>query len=249
MKSLIVIPSRIGSTRLPKKPLIDLCGKTLIQRVYEGARESKLANKIIIATDSLEIKKKCEEFNAQVMMTPQTINTGSDRVAYVAEKLQEEFDIIVNVQGDEPFCTGEMVDSLISSLKHNLDNPNCVMSTLKVKFKNSDDILNPNLVKVITDNHNNAIYFSRSVIPYNRDKTESFTHFRHLGYYAYKTDFLITYSSMKQTPLEKMESLEQLRVLENGFNIKVVETENDTLEINTFEDIELFEKKFNSMNN
>ena len=246
MKVLVVIPARLGSTRLNEKPLIDLCGKPLVQRVYEGASESKLANKVIVATDSEKIERKCQEFGADVMLTPSSIQTGSDRVAYVAEKLQEEYDIVVNVQGDEPFCTGEMVDDLIQSL---INDSSCVMSTLKVKFQNQDDILNPNLVKVTEDNNNCAIYFSRSVIPHNRDNVESFQYFRHLGYYAYKTDFLIKYSTMEQTSLEKIEMLEQLRVLENGFKIKVVETENDTIEINTPEDIEVFEKKFNEMNN
>ena len=244
MKSIIVIPSRIGSTRLKRKPLIKLNGKTLIERVYEGCKTSKLANRIVVATDSKEIKKEVLSFGGEVILTPKNINTGTDRVGYIIKnKIKESYDIVLNIQGDEPMVNGKMVDLMIKSLSKEKDK-SVVISTLKTKFKNLKDVLNPNFVKVICDKFDNAIYFSRSVIPNDRENKKNFKHFRHMGYYCYRKDFLLKYIKMKQTPLERMELLEQLRAIENGYKIKVIETKFDTIEINDKSDVKRFEKKF-----
>ena len=243
MKAIVIIPSRLGSTRLPNKPLIDLCGKTLVQRVYEGSIESKLADKVVVATDSELVVKEVERIGGEAILTPSELATGTDRVAYVANKFFPEYDIVVNVQGDEPFVKGEMIDLLIEALK---DDEVPVMSTLKVKFKSIDEISNPNTPKVIVDKFGYAIYFSRSIIPFDRDKTNQFQYFKHMGYYAYKSDFLKKIDTLEKSEIEEIESLEQLRVLHNGYKIKLVETTENTIEINVPEDVIEFEKKFNN---
>ncbi len=249
-ESVIIIPSRIGSTRLARKPLINLGGKTLIRRVHEGAAEAKLADKVIVATDDEEIEKEVLSFGGEVVLSPKSLKTGTDRVAWVVKhKLGENYRFIVNVQGDEPMVKGEMIDLLVEGLAKEKDE-DVVMTTLKTKFEQLPDLKNPSMVKVICDKFDHAIYFSRNVIPYAQDM-KNFSvakYFKHLGYYCYRREFLLQMSRWEQTFLEKSEMLEQLRILENGYKIKVLETNFPTMEINDEKDLLEFSKKFQGLN-
>ena len=237
-KILAVIPSRIGSTRLPRKPLLEVCGKPLVQHVYEGTLQSKLVTKLVVATDSEEIAKCVQQFGGEAILTSKNHKTGSDRVAEVAEKMSE-YNIVVNVQGDVPLVNGEMVDALIKPL---IENDEIQMTALKSKITKREDLTNSSIIKVITDKDNFALYFSRSVIPYNKDNPD-IPYYKNKGLYGFKRDFLLKYTRMPQSTLEKAESLEQLRALENGVKIYVVETGVETFEINTPEDVKIVGKE------
>jgi 3-deoxy-manno-octulosonate cytidylyltransferase (CMP-KDO synthetase) len=219
MKVLACIPARYGSTRFPAKVLAKNTGKFLIQHTYERAVLAKTVDKILIATDSEEVLQVCESFGAVCIMTSVDHKSGTDRIAEAVADVDVE--IIVNLQADEPEIAPANIDYLVKLLQ---DNPDHSMATLVAEFKTVDKINNPNVVKVITDSNNNAIYFSRSAIPYDREsggavKVDGFL--RHLGIYTYRKDFLLLISSLPQTTLEKTEKLEQLRVIENGFAILV----------------------------
>lgn len=233
MKILCVIPSRIGSTRLPRKPLLDIQGKPMIQWVYENASRCKALTKVIVATDSDEIANIIKKFGGNVEMTDPTLETGSDRVATVAEKYPD-MDVVINLQGDEPFIKPHMLEQLVAPY---LAGEKPEMTTLAYPLDMKSKYTDPGAVKVITDLHHNAIYFSRSPIPYFRTQTEAPV-YHHMGLYAFRRDFLMHYKTLAQTPLEKAERLEQLRVIENGFKIRVCLTEEKTLEINTPEEFE-----------
>lgn len=265
MKILCVIPSRIASTRLLKKPLLPINGKPMVQMVYENALNCKLLNEVIVATDSHEIKQVIENINGKVMMTDSNLLTGSDRVAAVAKEYPE-MDVVINLQGDEPFINANMLGQLVSpyfssiaktqvplmaTLTRNLDyhkedDQVPLMTTLARKLDYNTDKDNPSIVKVITDLQGNAIYFSRATIPYFRQvqNMDDFPLYHHIGLYAFKRDFLLKYTNLPMTPLEQAESLEQLRVLENGFKIKVCVTECKNLEINTLEEYQLAQRFF-----
>jgi len=230
MKKIGIIPARYDSTRLPGKPLANINGKTMIQWVYENSKKSKL-DRIIVATDNQKVFDEVKSFGGEVMMTSKDHLNGTSRLAEVAQKI--EADIIVNIQGDEPCITSQVIDKILEAF----EDKSCVMSSLKTELKNLEEVKNPNNVKVITDKENNAIYFSRSPIPYNRD-LEDINYYKHLGIYAYKKDFLLKYIEMKPTKLELIESLEQLRVLENGFKIKMIETKEKLIGVDTIEDLE-----------
>ena len=231
MKILCVIPSRIHSTRLPRKPLLPLQGKTMIQWVYENAKRCKVLSDVIVATDSDEIAAIIEQIGGNSIMTDPALPTGSDRVAAVAEHYPE-MDVIINLQGDEPFIRPRMLEQLVAPYL-NGESPD--MSTLAYPLNLSGKHSDPGAVKVVTDIHGNALYFSRAPIPYFRtEHTRSVYH--HIGLYAFRRDFLMQYTKLAQTPLEKTESLEQLRALEHGYKIRVCLTENRTLEINTPEE-------------
>lgn len=239
-KILCVIPSRIGSTRLPRKPLLLIKGKPMVQWVYENATSCRIINKVIVATDSAEIAKVIEDINGNVVMTDPHLPTGTDRVAAVA-KNYPDMDIIINLQGDEPFIKPSMLEELVEPYLNSYNQqPN--MTTLARKFDEItkiNDYNNPGIVKVITDLYNNAIYFSRSPIPYFREnKNINIPVYHHLGLYAFKKAFLLAYTELPHTPLELTESLEQLRVIEHGFKIKVclTDSKNKTIEINTSEE-------------
>lgn len=237
MKTLCVIPARIGSTRLPKKMLATIRGKAIVQMTYQAACKCPDFDKVIVATDSVEIANKAKEVGAEVVMTPENINTGSDRVAFVAKDFPE-YDIIVNLQGDEPFMKPEMLSQLVQPFK---SDPELKMATLGFKLNFEQDYNNPDIVKVILDKNDNAIYFSRSPIPYFRQQREKIDHLKilhHIGLYAYNREFLLEYTQLPQTPLEQAELLEQLRALENGIKIRVAETEFKTLEINNADELE-----------
>ncbi len=234
MKVLCVIPARLRSTRLPNKMLALVQGEPLIQKTYLAAKASTSVDRLIVATDSEEIKQIVENVGGEVMMTPTHCQTGSDRVAYVAKEYSD-FDTIVNLQGDEPFIRKEMLDTLITPFKEK--NPP-KMATLAYDLIVETEYHDPSLVKVICDLNNDALYFSRAPIPYHRDVQAELKVLHHMGIYAYQRDFLLQYTQWPQTPLEKAESLEQLRAMEHGYKIRVCYTPYRTLEINTPEELE-----------
>lgn len=232
MKFLGVIPARYESSRLPKKPLKDICGYPMIEWVYKRALKSNL-DKVIVATDSQEVYNVVKGFGGDVVLTREDHLNGTSRIAEVCEKVTD-YDVIINIQGDEPLIEKDMINSLIDSFK---GEKNLKMSTLKHKLHKWEDIENPNFVKVVTDKNDYAIYFSRSVIPFPRNKNLD-NYFKHVGIYGYKRDFVMEYSKMESTPLENSESLEQLRVLENGYKIKVLETPFEVIGVDTQEELE-----------
>ncbi len=233
MNILCVIPSRIQSTRLPRKPLLPIQGKPMVQWVYENASRCSIINKVIVATDSEEIAAVIQSIQGEAVMTDPAWPTGSDRVAVVAEQYPE-MDVVINLQGDEPFVTPTLLEQLVAPyLQGELPS----MTTLAYPLNCKTDYQNPGAVKVITDLEHNAIYFSRAPIPYFRVET-SVPVYHHIGLYAFRRDFLLSYRHLPKTPLELAESLEQLRVLEHGYKIRVCFTEESTLEINTPEEYE-----------
>ncbi|MDR3491281.1 MAG: 3-deoxy-manno-octulosonate cytidylyltransferase [Gammaproteobacteria bacterium] len=234
MKILCVIPSRIGSTRLSRKPLIHIQGKPMIQWTYENASRCHILTKVVVATDSTEIADCIRKVNGDVIMTDPNLQTGSDRVAAVAQHYPD-MDIIINLQGDEPFIKPLMLEQLVAPY---LAGETPEMTTLAYPLDMKNKYNDPGTVKVITDIQGNALYFSRSPIPYFRTETTAPV-YNHMGLYAFRRDFLLHYTTLAQTPLEKAESLEQLRALENGFKIRVCLTQEKTLEINTPEEFEL----------
>lgn len=234
MKIIGIIPARYGSTRLEGKPLKDICGKPMIQRVYEAAQGARLLDQIYVATDDQRIVHAVESFGGNVRLTSPDHKTGTDRIAEVAANLDAE--IVVNLQGDEPLLNPAMIDEVIQPF---VDDPALPMSTLCVPILEEEALHDPNVVKVVFDQRGNALYFSRSLIPYPR-KRDNFTAYEHLGLYAYRKDFLMTYISLPQSRLEINESLEQLRVLEAGYRLKVVVSAHpyDGVSVDTPEDLE-----------
>ncbi len=247
MKCQVVIPARLASTRLPGKVLLNETGKTLIQHVWEGARQSRLADGVTIAADDEKIMNAVRDFGGDAVLTSKDIRCGTDRIAVVAQGMPD-VDIFVNVQGDEPEILGEMVDSVASLLMNDMD---AVMATLAAPIRSLEKARDVSCVKVVFDSKGNALYFSRSLIPYPRDgvKEEDLqkdppVFWQHLGIYAYRRDFLLKLSSMPGTGLEKLESLEQLRVLENGFNILVGKAPRAGIGIDTPDDYAEFVRKW-----
>ena len=247
MKKVIIIPARLDSSRLPKKVLLDLKGKTVIQRVYEQCLKVKNVDEVYVATDSLEIKEVCETFTNQVIITKSTHQSGTDRIGEAVSAIA--CDIVINVQGDEPFIEPSLIEALVNSFS----NSDISMSSAMSKINNIKDLQNTNVVKVVTDLHNNALFFSRSLIPFPRDVKEisianemlkKYQFYRHIGIYGYRKDFLLKFVNMEQSYLEKVEKLEQLRALENGFKIKMIETDSSLMGIDTREDYEEALKKY-----
>lgn len=232
MRVVGIIPARLNSTRLPGKPLLDINGKTMIQHVYENVLRSNL-DKVIVACDDKKVYDTVISFGGSAMMTDKNHVNGSTRIAEVAKDLDVDF--ILNVQGDEPLITADVINNLIDRIDQN-DN----IITLKYKLDDDNEIDNPNIVKVVTDNYSNAIYFSRSRIPYNRENFVNY--YKHVGIYCYKKDFLLRYINMNPTILEEAESLEQLRILENGYKIKVLEINHPLIGVDTIEDLEVVRK-------
>ncbi len=247
MKITAVIPARYYSTRFEGKPLANILGKPMIQYVYEGVCQSRWIDKVIVATDDQRILEVVQSFGGRAEMTSSTCSTGTDRVAEVVRRLKS--DIIVNVQGDEPLIKGSIVDQAIRPL---LKDGSLLMSTLMTRIEDVKDWLNPHIVKVVADQKNFALYFSRSPIPFPRDlhigRLESNPFgtnrplpkrvFKHIGVYVFRRNFLLHFSKLKQTPLEKLEKLEQLRALENGYRIKVVLVDYEPLSVDTPEDLQ-----------
>jgi 3-deoxy-manno-octulosonate cytidylyltransferase (CMP-KDO synthetase) len=247
MKKVIIIPARLDSSRLPKKVLLDLKGKTVIQRVYEQCLKVKNVDGVYIATDSIEIKEVCETFTNNVIITKSTHKSGTDRIGEAVSAI--DCDIVINVQGDEPFIEPSLIEALVNSFV----NSEISMSSAMSKISNVKDLQNTNVVKVVTDLHNNALFFSRSLIPFPRDVKEisianevieESQFFRHIGIYGYRKDFLLHFVNLKQSYLEKVEKLEQLRALENGFKIKMIEANSSLIGIDTQEDYEEALKKY-----
>jgi len=237
MSTAIIIPARDASTRLPGKPLVKVGNKPIIQWVYEKASQSKSANKVIVATDDERIFDAVKTFGGEVVMTSKDHNSGSDRIFEVVCKYPE-IDIAVNVQGDEPLITPESIDEAINAL---VEDKTADISTLAREIKDENEISNPNVVKVVFDNTANALYFSRSVIPHQRNSGQSKT-FGHIGLYAYRKEALEKMTKLPQSSLELTESLEQLRALQNGMKIKVSIVDYNPIGIDTPEDVEKFKK-------
>ena len=235
-KTVIIIPARYGSTRLHGKPLIKVMEKPLIQWVYENASKSELADDIIVATDNQEIFDTVKAFGGKVEMTSGDHNSGSDRITEVAKR-NEDFGIIVNVQGDEPLINAEGIDKAINALNNDSI---ADISTLIRIISDRNDILNPNLVKVVKDNQDYALYFSRSPIPYERNEAD---YYAHIGLYAYRRESLLRMANLAQTSLEKAESLEQLRALQNGMKIKTLLVNFKPIGIDTKKTLKHFKNK------
>lgn len=232
MKFLGVIPARYASTRLEGKPLKDICGHTMIEWVYRRATLANL-DKVIVATDSLKIYEEVKNFGGEAILTREDHQNGTSRIAEVCEKITD-YEVIINIQGDEPLIEPDMINNLIEAFKKEKD---LKMGTLKHRLENMEEIENPNVVKVVCDRNDYALYFSRSMIPYPRE-LDIKNYFKHIGIYGYKREFVLEYSQMKSTPLEKSESLEQLRVLENGYKIKVLETDKKIIGVDTQEELD-----------
>ncbi|MBI3666547.1 MAG: 3-deoxy-manno-octulosonate cytidylyltransferase [Acidobacteria bacterium] len=229
---LAVIPARFASSRFPGKPLSRIGEKTMLECVHERVARARLVDRVVVATDDLRILEEARRFGAQAMMTSPNHSTGTERVAEVAAL--ENAQIIVNVQADEPLLDPAAIDLAIGPL---LDAAPPPMATLKKRITHPQDLSDPNVVKVVTDFAGNAVYFSRSLIPFPRDE-EAGTHFKHIGLYVYEKNFLLRYPALQVGPLERAEKLEQLRALENGYSIRVVETDYESIGVDTPQDLE-----------
>lgn len=230
-----VIPARYSSTRFEGKVLASILGKPMIQHVWERAKQARMLDDVIIACDHEAVASCAREFGAKVVFTAKAHPCGTDRISEVVNPL--EVKIVVNIQGDEPLIHPSMIDSVASAL---MDNRELNMATLMKKIEDPALINDPNVVKVVVDKNNFALYFSRAAIPYLAVNAETSkpVYFKHIGLYGYTKDFLFTYKNLPLSSLEKTEKLEQLRVLEEGFRIKVIETKFDTVGVDTPEDLE-----------
>ena len=257
-----VIPARWGSTRLPGKPLAMIKGKSMIRRVYEQCLKAEMLDEVIVATDDVRIMREVEGFGGRAVMTSKKCRNGTERVQQIANNKEQignnkeqignnkeqiannkeqiankkylfDGDIFVNVQGDEPFIPPENIDLLVRKmLEKKVD-----IATMAIRFKDEEEAKDVNKVKVVFDKDGMALYFSRSVIPFNREKEKKINYFKHIGIYAYTRKFLMEFGKMKRSKLEEAEMLEQLRFLENGYGILVVETRKDSISIDTPKDL------------
>jgi len=233
-ETLAIIPARYGSTRLHGKPLIKLCGKELILWVWEGVRQSSLVDRVVVATDCGHIVRLIEKAGGEAIMTPSELPTGSDRAAWVAERNPSRF--VLNVQGDDPMVTAAMIDPMVSVLK---EEPEVRLAVLAKRIDSAQEVERDSIVKMVFDANWRALYFSRSPIPFAREEA---VYYKHVGPYAWRREALLEFAACARTPLEKSESLEMLRVLESGHVIRCVETDVDTVEIDTPEDVADFER-------
>lgn len=243
MQAIGVIPARWGSTRFEGKVLAKINGKPMIEHVWRRARQSRLLTDVIIACDDQRIVKAAEKFGAKAILTAQNHASGTDRIAEVAADITAE--IIVNIQGDEPLIEHSIIDDLVTVLSND---PDCVMATTIKLIRTNEELDNPNVVKAVIDLNGNALYFSRSVIPYDRDKTgiSKIKYYKHLGIYAYRKNFLLKFKDMPKSRLEQAEQLEQLRALEAGVKIRTVVTNIETVGVDTPEDLARVEKLLRS---
>jgi 3-deoxy-manno-octulosonate cytidylyltransferase (CMP-KDO synthetase) len=235
VRAVGIIPARYGATRFPGKPLADLCGKPMIQWVWEGACQSRSLSRIVVATDDMRIMKTVEAFGGEAVMTATHHASGTDRVAEVAKDM--DADIVVNVQGDEPLLNGRIIDVLVSAFA---EDGEVKMATLASRMAKDDDPADPNTVKIVTDKSGNALYFSRHPIPFVRTRATDAKwngHLQHIGIYGFRKDFLLRFTSLDPTPLEQIEGLEQLRALEHGFGIKVVVIDHRGISVDTPDDL------------
>lgn len=228
-----VIPARYGSSRFEGKVLADLQGKPMVQWVWEQAKKAKILDELIVACDDKRIEEAVNGFGGKAVLTSKEHLSGTDRICEVVNPL--EVKVIVNIQADEPLIDPVMIENVARPL---LDDSTLAMATLMKRIDDPREISDPNVVKVLTDRHGFALYFSRSVIPYPRDKSVKAAYYKHIGLYAYSKDFLFIFKNLPESNLERIEKLEQLRVLEEGFKIKVVETMLSTIGVDTPEDLE-----------
>ncbi|MBI4619512.1 MAG: 3-deoxy-manno-octulosonate cytidylyltransferase [Desulfobacterales bacterium] len=236
MKAIGIIPARYHSTRFVGKPLADICGKPMIEHVYDRASRADSLTSVTVATDDERIFRKVEEFGGRAILTSSHHKSGTDRIAEALIQLDvKDTDLIVNIQGDQPLLEPATVDEIIRPF---VNDPSLLMATLCCRIETEDEIRNPNVVKVVVDKDGFALYFSRSPIPYVREQDTAPPFYKHIGIYAYRKDFLLRFTKMPQSELEKAEMLEQLRALENGYRIKAVNTLFDSVEVDTQEDLE-----------
>jgi 3-deoxy-manno-octulosonate cytidylyltransferase (CMP-KDO synthetase) len=236
--TVAIIPARYASTRLPGKPLVDLGGKTMIRRVVEQVQQAKSVNDVIVATDDERIASSIASFGGRAEITPESLETGCDRVAYVARDIPAA-ELIVDVQGDEPLIDPRAIDEAVKPLA---ENPEIQVGTLVKKIDSAEELANPNVVKAVLDPAGYAVYFSRSPIPYMRDEQDMsawhtrHVYYKHFGLYVFRREALLKFASWKKTPLERVENLEQLRLLEHGVRIKASVTRYDSVPVDTAED-------------
>jgi 3-deoxy-manno-octulosonate cytidylyltransferase (CMP-KDO synthetase) len=238
MRVLGIIPARYGSTRFPGKPLIDLKGKTMIQRVVEGVEKSAFMTDLMVATDDERIFTHLHTIGKPVVMTDSNHPSGTDRCAEVVSRSSEKYDVIINIQGDEPLVDARQLDQLLAAF----EDPEVQIATIASRNISQEDLENPNRIKVVVAKNGNALYFSRSEIPNGvnakHDKLTEYPFMRHIGLYAYRSEILLELANLEPTALEKIESLEQLRWLYHGYSIRVVETDIETPNIDVPEDVE-----------
>jgi len=234
-----VIPARYGSQRLPAKPLADICGKPMVQHVYERAAKATLVDAVLVATDDERIASVVRAFGGNAVITPESLQTGTDRIAFVARSLPD-VGIVVNVQGDEPVIEPAMIDEAVAPL---VQDSSILVGTLVREIESDAELSNPGIVKVVLDREGYGMYFSRSPIPFGRDIQHTewlkhHTYYKHIGLYVFRRGFLNTFTGLTQTPLEKAEKLEQLRILENGYKIRCTVTSFDSIPVDTQEDLD-----------
>lgn len=239
MKIIAFIPARYAATRFPGKLMQMLGDKTIIRHTYDNTVATLLFDEVIVVTDSPVIFDEITQNGGKAIMSKKEHESGSDRIAEVVADI--DVDIVVNVQGDEPFVKKTLLESLLKAFE-NVPGEEIKVASLMYPIVNEEIINNPNHVKVVVDKKNNALYFSRSVIPYHREKNRSHVYYKHIGIYAFRKNALMNFTSQKPTPLEKIEKLEQLRYLENGVKIKMVQTDESPVSIDTPEDFEKAKK-------
>jgi 3-deoxy-manno-octulosonate cytidylyltransferase (CMP-KDO synthetase) len=236
---VVVIPSRYAATRLPGKPLVNLAGKPMVQRVYEQAKLAQTVHRVLVATDDQRIVDAVQAFAGEARMTRSDHRTGTERIAEVAA--HEPGDIFVNVQGDEPLIDPVAIDTAVAAL---LEDPPAQIATVATPIRHVPDIMDPNVVKTVLDFDSNALYFSRAPVPWVRDTQQKIhvRYWKHLGLYVFQREALLEYPTLPQGELEKIEQLEQLRWLENGWKIRVAEVEHDAVSVDVPEDVTRVEK-------
>lgn len=236
-----MIPARFGSSRFPGKPLSLIAGKSLIQRTYENSSKCQLLDKVIVATDDVRIFKHVEEFGGQAIMTSAGCATGTERIAEAIHNNFSDVEIVVNIQGDEPLIEAQVIESVIETLERD---PIAVMSTAVAKIRSEEDAYSRSVNKCVVDENGNALYFSRSLIPAGHSGIwdPEITYYKHLGIYGYRRDFLFHYAELSATPLQLAEDLEQLKVLEHGFRMKVAVVESHSIGVDTPDDIKKIER-------
>jgi 3-deoxy-manno-octulosonate cytidylyltransferase (CMP-KDO synthetase) len=238
-KVIVVIPSRYASTRLPGKPLVQLAGKPMVQHVYERAKRAQTAHRVFVATDDQRIVDAVTAFGGEARMTRSDHRTGTERIAEVA--VHEEGDVFVNVQGDEPLIDPLAIDTAVGAL---LEEPQAQVSTVATPIRHAGDIMDPHVVKAVLDFDGNALYFSRAPIPWMRDTQQKVhvKYWKHLGMYVFQREALLEFPTLPQGELERIEQLEQLRWLENGWKIRVAEVAHDSVSVDVPEDVARVEK-------
>jgi 3-deoxy-manno-octulosonate cytidylyltransferase (CMP-KDO synthetase) len=238
MKILGIIPARYASTRFPGKPLADINGKPMIQRVYEQAKKCKILAEVVVATDDKRIESAVKKFGGNVVMTSSKHQSGTDRCYEALRKTAGTFSAVINIQGDEPFIHPKQIEKVANCFK----NKNVQLATLAMKLNNAEELTNPNTIKVLISKKKEAIYFSRTAIPYYRGKKQSewpkaHIYYKHIGIYGYRADILGQVTKLDRSPLEIAESLEQLRWLENGYRINIDLTPHESFSIDTPKDL------------